>query len=237
MQRIAAALSLTVMFLLLVVPVAKADSFGPILLNQTNNPCQGSTCVPTVANIANVSAIQLNNTQVQFTVTALSGFSIQLQSNDFFDFNTNIVPLSALSLDGGTITVFGNGGQATVAAVDNTTVVGQAGTGQFSLGLNDTSNPPKINGGTVTGASQIQFVIDLGPNANYSTLMASNFYPQPNAQGYNFEVHFCYGGSYSCGNPTGFATDSSQPVPEPASLALLGGGLLGLGGITRRRKK
>lgn len=225
------------MLLLLVVPAAKADSFGPILLNQTNNPCSGSTCVPTVADIATVSAIQLNNTQVQFTVTALSGFSIQLQSNDFFDFNTNIVPLSALSLDGGSITVFGNGGQATVSAIDNTTVVGQSGTGIFSLGLNDTKNPPKINGATVTGASKIQFVMDLGPNANFSTLQAANFYPQPNAQGYNFEVHFCYGGSYSCGNPTGFATDSTQQVPEPASIAFLGGGLLGLGGLMRRRKR
>lgn len=221
-----------------VAPMA-ADSFGPVMLGITNNPCQGGTCVPKDADIATVSAIQLDPTQVQFTVQALSGYSIQIQSNDFFNFNTDIVPLSALSLDHGVVTVFGNGGNTTVNTKVNTDVTGQAGTGQFDLGLNDTSNPPKINGSTVTGAHEIQFVIDLGTGANVSTLLASNFYPQPNKDGWNFELHFCDGNGPSCTAPTGFVVDTGTPTvtPEPASMTLFFTGLAGAGPWLLRRRK
>jgi hypothetical protein len=172
---------------------------------------------------------------VQFTVAALPGYSIQIQSNKFFDFNTNIVPLSALFLDGGSVTIFGNGGSTDVNATVLMDVQGQAGAGEFDLGLNDLNNPPKINGATVTGASEIMFTIDLGPGANFSTLTAADLY-QPNSNGSHYEMHFCDGSGPACTAPTGFVVDSGTPtttVPEPSTIVLLSSGILGL--VFRRR--
>jgi hypothetical protein len=155
---------------------------------------------------------------VTLTMSVLNNLSAGAYVNDWY-FNSSTAPLTSINFVSGTQAL----------TVDNGTNAFKAdGTGgKFDFAFHfPTSNPGEL----AQGHTSVYTLIDTGITANSFNSSSVNGGPYVSAlhvQGYGNSV-------WTSG--TGLIQIPQNPVPEPATLALLGLGLFALG-VTRRRKQ